>query len=78
MLRWASFWLTCLVKIGIIVFMFEGTLFFVLRLWLVTGLWIFVWWFLVPKTQLMRVFRAAVLVLGLLGALAVLRIAGQC
>jgi hypothetical protein len=36
----------------------------------------FVWKFVEPKTQLMRVLRAALLVLGLLAILAVIRITG--
>ena len=49
---------------------------FVLRIWLVVALWAFVWKFVEPRTQLMRILRAALLVFGLLGILAVLRIAG--
>ncbi|MBN2136548.1 MAG: hypothetical protein JW720_01955 [Sedimentisphaerales bacterium] len=49
---------------------------FVLRLGLVIGLWGLVWSFVQPKTQAMRVLRAALLVLGLLVVCAVLSIAG--
>ena len=49
---------------------------FVLRIGLVVGLWGFVWSFVEPKTQALRVLRAALLVLGLLGAWAILSIAG--
>ncbi|MEJ2701350.1 MAG: hypothetical protein P8Z79_02805 [Sedimentisphaerales bacterium] len=47
---------------------------FVLRIALVVTIWAFVWRFVEPKTQLMRLLRAALLVLGLLGALAVTRV----
>ena len=47
---------------------------FILRLALIVTIWLFVWRYVEPKTQLMRILRAALLVLGLLGALAVMRI----
>ena len=49
---------------------------FVLRIMLVVALWLFVWRFIEPRTQLMRVFRAALFVLFLLGVLVVLRVSG--
>lgn len=49
---------------------------FILRILLIVMIWAFVWRFVEPKTQLMRVFRAALLVLCLLGALAVIKITG--
>ena len=49
---------------------------FVLRIGLVVGLWGLVWSFVEPKTQALRVLRAALLVLGLLGVWAILSIAG--
>ncbi len=49
---------------------------FVLRITLIVTLYLFVWRFVKPRTQLMRVLRAALLVLTLLGALAVLRVTG--
>jgi len=49
---------------------------FVLRIGLVVELWAFVWRFVKPRTQLMRLLRAALLVVGLLGIWAVLKIAG--
>jgi len=49
---------------------------FILRLLLVAVIWVFVWKFVPPKTQFMRLLRAALLVLCLLGILAVLRITG--
>ena len=65
------------VKIGYCKYMFRSILFFVLRISLITALWAFVWKFIEPKTQLMRVLRAALLVLGLLVILAMLKITGQ-
>ena len=47
---------------------------FVLRLALIVMIWVCVWKSMKPQTQLMRVLRAALLVLGLLGVLAVMRI----
>jgi hypothetical protein len=58
-------------------YMFRGIVFFVLRISLIAALWAFVWKFIEPKTQLMRVLRAALLVLGLLAILAMLKITGQ-
>jgi len=49
---------------------------FVLRIGLVVALWAFVWKYVEPRTQLMRILRAALLVFGLLGIWAVLKIAG--
>jgi len=48
----------------------------VLRMGLIVAFWAIIWRSMEPRTQLMRVLRAAVLVLGLLGILAVVRIAG--
>ena len=62
------------VKIGYNIHMFIGTIHFILRLGLIATIWACVWKFMKPKTQLMRVLRAALLVLGLLGALAVMKI----
>jgi hypothetical protein len=61
-------------KIGYYSFMFISIAHFVLRVALVVTIWAFVWRYMEPKTQLMRVLRAALLVLGLLGALAVTRV----
>jgi multisubunit Na+/H+ antiporter MnhF subunit len=49
---------------------------FVLRITLVVTLCSYVWRFVKPNTQLMRVLRAALLVLTLLGILVVLRVTG--
>ena len=56
--------------------MLRSIIFFVLRISLIAALWAFVWKFVEPKTQLMRVLRAALLVLGLLAILAVIKITG--
>lgn len=50
---------------------------FILRILLIATLWAFVWKLLEPRTQLMRILRAAVLLLGLLGVLVVLRMTGR-
>ena len=65
------------IKIGYCKYMFRDVVLFVLRISLIAALWAFVWKFIEPKTQLMRVFRAALLVLGLLVILAMLKITGQ-
>ena len=56
--------------------MFRSLVFFALRLSLVATILAFVWRYVEPKTQLMRIARAALLVLGLLAVLAVARITG--
>jgi len=57
--------------------MFRSLLSFVLRIGLVVALWAFVWRLIEPRTQLMRILRAALLLLGLLGILLVMRTVGQ-
>ena len=57
--------------------MFRGLVFFILRLSLIVAVWAFVWKFIEPKTQLMRILRAALLVLGLLFILVMLKVMGQ-
>lgn len=57
--------------------MLRNLVFFVLRISLIAALWASVWKFIEPKTQLMRVLRAALLVLGLLVILAMLKVIGQ-
>ncbi len=57
--------------------MFINTLSFIVRLWVIIAFWVFVWKVVEPKTQLMRVLRAALLVVGFLGILGLLRITGQ-
>ncbi len=71
------FLLDCNDKIGYYEYMFRDIVLFVLRLSLIAMFWAFVWRFVEPKTQFMRVIRAALLVLGLLAILAMLRITGQ-
>lgn len=56
--------------------MFGNILYFVLKVSLIATLWACVWRYVKPRTQAMRILRAAILVLGLLGILAVVKIAG--
>jgi hypothetical protein len=56
--------------------MFISILCFVLRLSLIIAFWVFVWKLVEPRTQLMRIFRAALLLVGFLGILALLRVTG--
>ncbi|MHC4430692.1 MAG: hypothetical protein ACYTBS_02520 [Planctomycetota bacterium] len=56
--------------------MFRSIVLFALRLSLVAVTVAFVWRHVEPKTQLMRIVRATLLVLCLLAVLAVVRIAG--
>lgn len=70
------FFLDFYVKLGYLKFMFRSLISFVLRISLIAMLLAFVWQFVEPKTQLMRILRAALLVLGLLAILAVIRITG--
>jgi hypothetical protein len=65
------------VKIGYYNYMFRSLVLFVLRISLIAALWASVWKFIEPKTQLMRILRAALLVLGLLVILVMLKITGQ-
>jgi hypothetical protein len=65
------------VKIGYYKYMLRNIVFFVLRISLIAALWASVWKLIEPKTQLMRVLRAALLVLGLLVILAMLKVTGQ-
>lgn len=54
--------------------MLLNTVHFVLRLALVILIWACIWRYMKPRNQLMRILRAALLVLSMLGALAVIRI----
>ncbi len=49
---------------------------FILRLGLIVAFWGCVWSYIKPKTPVMRVLRAALLVVVLLSVLAVLKITG--
>jgi len=69
--------LTLYVKMGYYMTMLTDLISFILRILLIVALWAFVWKLLEPRTQLMRILRAAVLLLGLLGVLVVLRMAGR-
>ena len=57
--------------------MFRNVIFFILRISLIAALWASVWKLIEPKTQLMRILRAALLVLGLLLILVMLKATGQ-
>jgi len=70
-------YLTLPVKLGYNVLMLTSFISLILRISLVVALWAFVWRLLRPRTQLMRILRAAVLLLGLLGILVVLRMTGR-
>ena len=74
LLKWAIFDLTFCVKMGYNVSMFRNVISFLLRIWLIAVLWALVWRFVEPRTQLMRIVRAALLLLGLLAILALVRI----
>jgi len=74
LLKWAIFGLTSLVKIGYNVSVFRNFISFILRIWLIVALWALIWRFVEPRTQLMRILRAALLLLGLLVILALVRI----
>jgi len=63
-------------KIGYDVFMVNDVVSFVLRAGLVIAFWGVVWSSVKPRTQLLRICRAALLVLGLLGICAVLKLTG--
>lgn len=54
--------------------MIGSILSFVLRISLIGAFWAFVWGYVEPKTQRMRVLRAALLLLGLLVILAALKV----
>jgi hypothetical protein len=70
-------YLTSYVKMGYYMTMFTDFVSLILRISLIAALWAFVWKVLEPRTQLMRILRAAVLLLGLLGILVVLRMTGR-
>ena len=70
--------LTLYVKIGynISMIIIGDFLTFVLRILLIAVLWLFVWRHVKPTSQLMRVLRAALLVIVLLAVLTAIRITG--
>ena len=72
----AHFLLTLDVKIGYNFAMLGRILSLLLRVCLIAALWAFVWRLVEPRTQLMRILRAALLLLGLLGILAAIRVTG--
>ena len=71
-----NFYLTFHVKMVYNTPVFKQFLLFLLRMGLIVVLWAFIWRVVEPRTQLMRIFRAALLLLGLLGILVVLRLTG--
>jgi hypothetical protein len=56
--------------------MLSEKILFILRLLLIAAVWVFVWRLIQPKTQAMRILRAALLILALLTVLAVTRVTG--
>jgi len=56
--------------------MFGDIISFILRILLIASIWLSVWRFVEPKTKLMRVFRAALLVFILFAVLTVLKLTG--
>jgi hypothetical protein len=57
--------------------MLGDILLFVLRLAFIVVFWSAIWGLIKPRSQLLRIARALLLVVGLLGILAVLRMTGQ-
>ncbi len=53
--------------------MMAGFISFILRILLIATIWGFIWRFVKPNNQLIRILRATLLVLCLLGILAVVR-----
>ena len=62
------------VKIRYLSIMVGGVIHFILRVLLIALIWFFVWRFVEPRSQLMRIVRAALLMLSLLAVLAVMKI----
>jgi hypothetical protein len=69
-------YLTTLVNMGYNTSMIEEVVSFVLRISLVVTLCLFVWRYVKPRTQLMRVFRAAILVIVLFAIMVLLKVTG--
>ena len=57
--------------------MFGTTLSFILRIGVMAMFWVFIWRMIDPRTQMMRILRAGLLVAGFLCILAVLRVIGS-
>ncbi|HUV65679.1 MAG TPA: hypothetical protein VMW24_17415 [Sedimentisphaerales bacterium] len=74
--KMGNFYVDFGVKIGYLKFMLRSLVYFALKISLIVTLWTFVWHYVEPRTQAMRILRAALLVLGLLGILAIVRITG--
>ncbi len=70
------FYLDLQAKMGYPIHMLRSILFLVLRFFLIVAIWAFLWRYLEPKTQLMRIMRAALLLLCLLGVMAVVKLTG--
>ena len=69
--------LTRPVNLGYNKSMFVSIISFVLRLWLIVAVVVCVWKFVKPETRGMRLLRAALLVLGLLFVLTIVRAASE-
>jgi hypothetical protein len=69
--------LTLHVNMGYNLCMSGEILSFILRIGIIACFWAFIWGILKPKGQFMRILRAGLLVLCLLGILVVLRVTGS-
>ena len=47
---------------------------FILRILAVAGIWAFIWYYVEPRTRALRILRAALLTLSLLGVLTAMKI----
>jgi len=72
-----NFLLDLIVKMRYFTLMVGGAIHFILRILLIALIWFFVWRFVEPRTQLLRILRAALLMLSLLAALAFIKITGS-
>ena len=57
--------------------MVAGCIFFILRMALIVAFWALIWRLVEPRTQLLRILRAALLVLGLIAILGMVRFLGH-
>jgi hypothetical protein len=71
-----KYFLTSPDKMGYNYVMLTNIISFFIRMILIAALCVFIWGLIEPKTQLARVFRAALLMLGMLAILAVVRFTG--